>query len=1314
MKKTPNILCAVLALCLVFTLAAPALAQEQPQPENRQTITISSREDLLALSQNCALDSWSRDKDVVLTQDISLTGLAFSPIPSFGGHFDGQGHTISGLNIRQATAPAGLFSTIQTDALVENLTVKGEVIPDGDGLNVGGIVGSNQGTLNNCHFEGIVTGKVSTGGIAGENSGTIRSSTAAGAVTGHSRTGGIAGYCTGTIDGCQNQALVNTESVDPTVSVEDLHFDFSMDLTHVSNRDSADAPTDTGGIAGYCTGTIEHSTNLGSVGYPHVGYNLGGIAGRSCGLVTDCQNQALITGRKDVGGIVGQIEPHIQTVLSPDYLDSLSRQFENLGGLVSRAGSSGANMGSDVQGCIQSISGYQSSARDSLESLVSGAIDGDIDENALSDLGDAIHGMAESSGNLRNAIGDGVDSLFSDISAIADQIGSISRTFGLATEEAQKELVTDLSDVDLDSISQGRVVSSSNLAQVEGDLNVGGITGIMGLESTADPEDDLPGGQLTQRRRYELKAIVQDCENTGVITGKRSYIGGICGRMELGLIVDSRGYGEITSENGDYVGGIAGITGGTVRSCLAKCTLAGRSRVGGIVGSGITEDASGDTSTVTGCYAMVEIPQPVQYMGAISGMNAGTFSENFFVSDDLAGINRVSYFALAQPITYQELLRKEALPQPLKGFTLRFVVDDETVKTVPFRYGESFGPEIFPELPQKEGCYARWSTTDLSDLRFDTQVEAAYYPYITALRSQQTRDNSKPLIFVQGQFQEGDLLGVSPGTTPFPESQAEPLLEQWHISIPADGQASHTLRYLPTREDTQVYVLRNGSWEIPQLQDMGSYLAFQAPGAEVEIAVTAPTSGTYLWLLVVGIALVVLLIVSIVLFRKFRKTHPRKPGSVRRWLVPLLLALACIGALSLWLFFPETKAGQSLRAYDLLKSYLEQPRQSMTLEVKSQVEDKTIGFTADIHRLPLSGTHVTVISQGSRQLYYARDMVLLENGAAFRLNAAAPDYSSIMEQVLAIYQKADIQSQNHVFTISAQGDSAREILRLLMPSAQSLLPDANTLTVDLITQDDEIAQVRFTGAGHLTDSVQTPFSLSAQLTILPPAQEVTIPEPVEQAITTGMHPQELYSDDLVELLEALGELRGQDPVTADVTVSAQCGPLDLSQDFRFYQWRTTDAPIRAVEREDRTLYFTGDALCDEAGRSLPLQDAPERSAAQLLDIALDSVENTQFQCRHQDGSSIYSFTLNSQGVAQMVQSLFPKTEELSIDYADSTLELTICQGHLTSLTITCGGSGQLLSLPVEVQLGLEAQVQPASSGKALPDAVVQALHPQES
>lgn len=102
-----------------------------------------------------------------MTADIDLSGLAQNGIGDsttpFSGTFDGDGHTVKGVNVTN-----GLFGVI-SGATVENLTVEG--IVTATEANAGGIVGyiSDSGTVKNCVNKAKVTSTNSqVGGIVGK------------------------------------------------------------------------------------------------------------------------------------------------------------------------------------------------------------------------------------------------------------------------------------------------------------------------------------------------------------------------------------------------------------------------------------------------------------------------------------------------------------------------------------------------------------------------------------------------------------------------------------------------------------------------------------------------------------------------------------------------------------------------------------------------------------------------------------------------------------------------------------------------------------------------------------------------------------------------------------------------------------------------------------------------------------------------------------------------------------------------------------------------------------------------------------------
>jgi len=200
----------VLIVCLLMTnLPMAAFATESDTEAETEefiipedAVYLSTPEDLLALAENCISDAWSREQVVVLKNDIDLSGTEFTAIPTFGGTFLGQGHTVSGLRLTGEVTALGFFRYLQKGALVEDLHLKGIVQPaKSDNLDIGGIVGVNSGTVKNCSFTGTVSGTERIGGIAGRNkvSGIIEGCSISGIVYGDHYVGGIAGENLGVI-----------------------------------------------------------------------------------------------------------------------------------------------------------------------------------------------------------------------------------------------------------------------------------------------------------------------------------------------------------------------------------------------------------------------------------------------------------------------------------------------------------------------------------------------------------------------------------------------------------------------------------------------------------------------------------------------------------------------------------------------------------------------------------------------------------------------------------------------------------------------------------------------------------------------------------------------------------------------------------------------------------------------------------------------------------------------------------------------------------------------------------------------------------
>ena len=124
----------------------------------------------------------------------------------FGGTFDGNYYTITGLYINDSTKiRRGLFGYIY-DGTVQNLGLKNVNITGGE--SVGGIAGIMSGKLENCYVSGKIYGTWFVGGIAGSVHGSLQNCYSAGSVAGTQYVGGIVGAVYSSLKNCYSTASV--------------------------------------------------------------------------------------------------------------------------------------------------------------------------------------------------------------------------------------------------------------------------------------------------------------------------------------------------------------------------------------------------------------------------------------------------------------------------------------------------------------------------------------------------------------------------------------------------------------------------------------------------------------------------------------------------------------------------------------------------------------------------------------------------------------------------------------------------------------------------------------------------------------------------------------------------------------------------------------------------------------------------------------------------------------------------------------------------------------------------------------------------
>ena len=239
----------------------------------------------------------------VLTADIDLKNEEWTPIGigngtrngvpidfPYSGTFDGNGHTISGLNVNYRNKNGGLFCYVM-NATIKNLTVAGSVThSSGDGVAYGGIVGcADSSTIENCTNRCTVTGNWYAGGIVGWSTDSdIIGCANFGNISSPSFSGGICGKIGG-----ENDAAGIDATIRDCYNVGMVSGNYAGGITGQSDSEHIDIL-----IANcYNVGSLHGSTNTGEI--------IGDLSGPICTTIDNCYylptgNQASTSDRVNV------------------------------------------------------------------------------------------------------------------------------------------------------------------------------------------------------------------------------------------------------------------------------------------------------------------------------------------------------------------------------------------------------------------------------------------------------------------------------------------------------------------------------------------------------------------------------------------------------------------------------------------------------------------------------------------------------------------------------------------------------------------------------------------------------------------------------------------------------------------------------------------------------------------------------------------------------------------------------------------------------------------------------------------------------
>lgn len=873
MKKylKKRIIPAGLSLILIIMTVISIMPINVSAEDSLNVIEISRVNELIEFANKCKYDSYSKDKIVKLTADIDVSGSDFKGISYFAGTFDGGSHIISGFNVDYKGSDFGFFRYIAESGFITNLNISGSINVTGSQENIGGIAGVNKGVINESSFSGKVNASTATGAIAGYNheNAKIVSCTSDADILATNQTGGIAGVNDGLISSCTSKSRVNTQELDTTLDIGGVDVG-TLNLTqNVIDRN------DMGGIAGESTGIISDCVNYGKIGFAHTGYNVGGIAGKQSGKVITCSNEGEIYGRKDVGGIVGQAEPDIESEYLNDRVDDVQSSIDIINSTLNNMSSSMNNASSDVKSYTENIIDQYKELLDKLQDKLNGNNDNDekiedfVDDISKdienSTVADDIHGVADTVDSEIRTIADSIERISAQIKNIGN---TVTETMDVVTSD--DDYIEDISSADSAQNSDGVIAKSVNRGAVHGDINAGGIAGTMNVEYDVDPEYDL---DITETTNVRLRSTVSDvviyCINYGEVNSKKDCAGGIVGLQELGLVYGSEGYGTVKSETGNYAGGIAGNSASAITDSYSLCNVESEDYTGGICGKGYT---------MQNCISIPAILGDGEAKGSLAGIieSDGEVSTNIFVNDIYGGIDDINYSGKADSASYEAVMAMENIPDGFHRVTLVFKADGNVIDTKNIAYNANLGVSELPSIPDKDGYYAQWPENIVSKpILQNTVVEAEYHVWIESVAGDIASQNDKPLFIAEGKFYDDNKITLSKCDTDNLSGDIE-YSYVWKMrgtDVKDKGTKTCHFYIKNTSGSSEVWYRDNADsgWVKADAKEHGSYMTAEIP-YEADFAVIHKESSNMIYYICGGAAACII-VLAVIIIKKRKKRN---------------------------------------------------------------------------------------------------------------------------------------------------------------------------------------------------------------------------------------------------------------------------------------------------------------------------------------------------------------------------------------------------------------------------------------------------------
>lgn len=390
-------------------------------------------------------------------------------------------------------------------------------------------------------------------------------------------------------------------------------------------------------------------------------------------------------------------------------------------------------------------------------------------------------------------------------------------------------------------------------------------------------------------------------------------------------------------------------------------------------------------------------------------------------------------------------------------------------------------------------------------------------------------------------------------------------------------------------------------------------------------------------------------------------------------LAVFLIAAVIVGTQIL----PSTS--HALRISELMQPVIHAENQTMHISVSAKINKEPISLDSDVYMVTEENVSYLVLEQQELTLYVTDQILLLENGKAFKLGekmqAQTTSYEDLLSRIGTLYGVLEITADETgdaiTYGITVTGEQLDTLLTSSSLGETLPMEGIQALNLRLTEQNGKLEQIRFWGSGALNGTeVELDVTLSGFRILA--SGDYPIPDAIRQAVKS-VDPNALFSltEDLYRLILAMAPLADMESIDGSLALRVDCSLIQLHTEMKLSDLTASPSgqidpkKLKALPEMVGLLCMEGDIRCTQAG----------------------------------DGY-VYTLTLDNAAMQQLSRMILPELAGYGENLTEGMVTILLEEGAVSALEISIEGkiNALIVQIPITVSAAFsfdESNIQPS-------------------